>query len=147
MTAAGESPLLTPEQAAERLGLHVKTVRRHIREGRLAAVKVGKRYRVPREALEAFPGAPSESFVAQTPRTEASTIVGIDGVSRHTADRLTTLLLASTREKRGSQGQGPLQVECVHCPERSRLKVVCHGDLATVLAVLALVNLSLEDAR
>lgn len=99
-------PLLTPEQAAERLGLHVKTVRRHIREGRLAAVKVGKRYRVPREALVAFPRAPPESPVAQRPLTEASTVVGIDGLNQHAADRLTTLLLASAREGTAPRGKG-----------------------------------------
>ena len=146
MTVSSE-PLLTPEQAAERLGLHVKTVRRHIREGRLTAVQVGKRYRIPREALEAFSRAPLESPVAQRPLTEASTILGIDGVSRRAADRLTTLLLASAREGHGRDGSGPLRVECVHYPERSRLKVVCHGDLAGVLAVLALANLLLEDRQ
>lgn len=51
---------LTPEQAARRVGVTVQTIWRWIREGRLRATPVlpeprgpsGRRYRVPREAVE-----------------------------------------------------------------------------------------------
>jgi hypothetical protein len=34
----------------------------------------------------------------------------------------------------------PLRVETLFYPERSRLKIVIHGDLATTMAILALIN-------
>ena len=50
--------LYSVEQVAERLGLHVKTVRSYVREGRLKAVRIGKQYRIAREDLEAMTGRP-----------------------------------------------------------------------------------------
>lgn len=46
--------LLTIEETARMLHVHQTTVRRHISQGRLRAVKVGKRVRVRREELERF---------------------------------------------------------------------------------------------
>ena len=50
--------LYSVEQVAERLGLHVKTVRNYVREGRLKAVRIGKQYRIAREDLAAMTGRP-----------------------------------------------------------------------------------------
>ncbi|MBN9569617.1 MAG: helix-turn-helix domain-containing protein, partial [Alphaproteobacteria bacterium] len=44
------------EQVAERLGLHVKTVRSYIREGKLNAVRIGKQYRIAHADLAALTG-------------------------------------------------------------------------------------------
>jgi excisionase family DNA binding protein len=47
--------LLTVEQAAEKLQMHVGTVRRLLRENRLPGVKVGLRqWRISAEALKQF---------------------------------------------------------------------------------------------
>lgn len=46
--------LLTVQESARILKVNPITVRRHIAAGRLAAVRVGARVRVPREALEHF---------------------------------------------------------------------------------------------
>ena len=48
------SELITAEAAATRLGLHVKTVLRFIREGRLKAHRVGRQYRILKGDLDAF---------------------------------------------------------------------------------------------
>ncbi|WP_430755374.1 helix-turn-helix domain-containing protein [Mycolicibacterium septicum] len=52
----GESPqALTPTEAAERLNLHVETVRRMLRDGELPAAKVGKRsWRIRAEVIDAI---------------------------------------------------------------------------------------------
>lgn len=53
----------TPEEAAEALKMHVVTIRRLLREGRLPGAKVGKRqWRIHREALDRFisGGGPQE---------------------------------------------------------------------------------------
>ena len=46
--------LLTVNEAAEMLNLHEITIRRHIKQGRLRAVKVGRQVRIRREDLEEF---------------------------------------------------------------------------------------------
>ncbi len=48
------SDLLTVEEVADRLRLHEMTVRRHIKAGRLRAVRAGRRVRVREEDLAAF---------------------------------------------------------------------------------------------
>lgn len=48
--------LLPAKQVAELLGVHPRAVHRDIREGQLAASKVGNRYRVPSHVVSAFLG-------------------------------------------------------------------------------------------
>ena len=46
--------IMTPQQVAEFLQLNTDTVLRLIRANELAATRVGRAYRIPREDLEAF---------------------------------------------------------------------------------------------
>ena len=134
------------DQVADLLGLHVKTVRAYVREGRLAATRIGKQYRIRRRDLEEFTGGPladEEGPRAQEPlHAEASTVVQVDGVDRDTADRVSTLLTVTGRP--GERGRAHVQV--VHDPERSRLKVVITGDLDTTATLLGYID-SLTGGR
>lgn len=47
-------PLLTPEEVAEILRLDLRTVRRHLRDGVLVGIKVGRVWRVRPADLDAF---------------------------------------------------------------------------------------------
>ena len=139
MTRSAQDLLFTPEEVARQLGLHVKTVRRYIREGGLDAVRVGKRYRVTRQSLEAFAGISlDDAGEPDTPCTDVSTIVNVEAPTRDAADSMTTMLLASVNGR--PDDRQPLRVETLFYPERSRLKIVIHGDLATTMAILALIN-------
>lgn len=64
---------LTVDQAAQRLQVHVETVRRQIKRGELQAVRRGRTLRIPESALGAVPvrsvGAPK---TAATVRAHAS---------------------------------------------------------------------------
>ena len=143
MSGSTQDLLFTPEQVATKLGLHVKTVRRYIRDGELKAVKVGKRYRVTAKALEEFSGLSTEPEAgAQRPFTEASAIVSIDELTREAADRLATLVVGAAHGRRDASD--PLHVEATYYPERERLKVVCSGDIAATTHLLALINVLLE---
>lgn len=149
MTRKSADLLLTPEQVAEQLGLHVRTVRRYIREGELEAVRVGKRYRVTPAALERFTGV---ALAAHGPEagsrrapTDVASIVQVDDLDQDAAERLTTLLMASAQGRRPAQS--PLHLETVYSPERRRLKVVCNGEITATTALLALVNTLLQDLR
>jgi excisionase family DNA binding protein len=136
--------LFTPEQVATKLGLHVKTVRRYIRDGELEAVKVGKRYRVTAKALEEFSGVSLQpDTTAQRPFAETSTIVSIDDLVPEVADRLATMVVAVAQGRRDASD--PLHVKATYYPERKRLKVVCSGDIVATTHMLALINTLLEN--
>ena len=82
-TNGDDAGFLSMDQVAEQLGLHVRTVRRYVRHGRLRAVRIGKQYRVAREALDALTGrdatppaiAAAAAGVASARHIEVSSIV------------------------------------------------------------------------
>lgn len=119
-------------EVAERLGLHVRTVRNYVRDGRLPAVRIGKQYRITHEDLEAFTGGPVPATARESTRrerrVEASSIVEIDAINPETAHRLTTHLTAAAAT-RGADDQ-PLRIQTVYDEERARLKVIVLGGLA-----------------
>ncbi|MGW4499766.1 helix-turn-helix domain-containing protein [Micromonospora sp. NPDC004336] len=129
------------EQVAERLGLHVRTVRGYIRTGRLRAVRIGKQYRIARADLDALTGRPRSARPAAA-TVEVSSIVQIDGVDRATADRLGTLVLAGAGTGR-DRGQ-PLRIQTVHDEERHRMKIVILGGATATAEVLRLLDAVLD---
>jgi len=143
----GDTEFLSVDQVAERLGLHVRTVRRYVRHGRLRAVRIGKQYRVAREALDALTGretpasAPSPA-ASGARQIEVSAIVQADGIDADTASRATTALLAATNGRRDQTD--PLRIDTIYDPARARLKVVLHGSPATTASLLKFINAYLE---
>ncbi|MGW5649537.1 helix-turn-helix domain-containing protein [Saccharopolyspora sp. NPDC003752] len=127
------------EQVADRLGLHVRTVRGYIRSGRLKAVRIGKQYRIARADLEALTGRPQPPSGRPAGAVEVSSIVQIDGVDRAAADRIGTLVQA---EANGAPH--PLRIQTVHDEERSRLKIVILGGAAATAELLNLLHAVLE---
>ncbi|MET8356351.1 helix-turn-helix domain-containing protein [Micromonospora sp. NPDC005171] len=125
------------EQVADRLGLHVRTVRGYIRSGRLRAVRIGKQYRIAAGDLDTLTG--------QTPATtptrgqaEVSSIVQVDGVDRAAADRLGTLVLTSANT--GHDQANPLRVQTVYDEHRHRMKIIILGDPAATAELLHLLD-------
>jgi excisionase family DNA binding protein len=138
--------LLSVEQVAERLGLHVKTVRGYVRDGRLRATRIGKQYRITREDLEALTGrpqsAPGRDTVRRQRHVEVSSIVEIDAISPDASTRLTNGLLGAAKGRRA--GDEPLRIESIYDEARARLKVVAVGGLHANADLLALVGILLE---
>ncbi|WP_433244383.1 helix-turn-helix domain-containing protein [Streptosporangium sp. CA-135522] len=136
------------EQVAGHLGLHVRTVRGYIRDGRLKAVRIGKQYRIARADLEALTGRPQPAPAPLTggltggARVEVSSIVQIDDVDRVAADRLGTLILAWANTSRDPAR--PVRVQTVHDEERNRMKIVILGDTATTADALRLLEAVLD---
>ncbi|MEV6061218.1 helix-turn-helix domain-containing protein [Nocardia asteroides] len=129
--------LYSVEQVADLLGLHVRTVRSYVRDGKLPAARIGKQYRIAHDELEAFTGLPIPAPQPAEPadrHADVSCIVEIDGVDRGTADRITTLLTASAATR--GHGDRPLRVETGYDPARSRLKVILLGGLADTARLL-----------
>ncbi|MBQ0900426.1 helix-turn-helix domain-containing protein [Micromonospora sp. U21] len=125
------------EQVADRLGLHVRTVRGYIRSGRLRAVRIGKQYRIAAGDLDALTGQ-TRAAATTTAAAEVSSIVQIDGVDRAAADRLGTLVLASANT--GHDPANPLRVQTVHDEERHRMKIIILGDPAATAELLHLLD-------
>jgi len=126
------------EQLASMLGLHVRTVRGYVREGRLKAVRIGKQYRIAAADLEEFTGGPLPAPARRHRHVEVSSIVQIDAISPTAMSRLTTTVMASIQGRSGADA--PLRVESVYDEERATLKIIVLGDLATVAELLNLIE-------
>ncbi|MEH0973797.1 helix-turn-helix domain-containing protein [Micromonospora sp. CPCC 205546] len=133
--------MFSVEQVAERLGLHVRTVRGYIRTGRLRAVRIGKQYRIARADLDALTGRPAPARAVGT-AMEVSSILQIDGVDRAAADRLATLVLAAANTSHHPAHR--LRIQTVHDEERNRMKIVILGDASATADVLRLVDAVLD---
>ena len=123
----------TVDQVAELLGLHVKTVRNYVRDGRLRAVRIGKQYRISRQDLAAFTGTPVPPPARR--HAEVSSIVQVDGLGRHEMDRVSTMVMGAL----AGRPQG-LRVEFVYDEERALLKIVVLGGLEATAQVLRIVD-------
>ncbi len=134
--------LYTVERAAERLGVHAKTVLRFIHDGRLRATRIGKAYRILRSDLDAFAGvAPGASATA----ARATAIVDIADTSMELSRRLATALQAMVMSNEARPQ--PIQLDTVYDPERRHLKVVIIAAPADAAALLRHLDGLLEAFR
>ncbi|MCP3135929.1 helix-turn-helix domain-containing protein [Pyxidicoccus xibeiensis] len=136
----------TAEQVADLLDLHVRTVRAYVRDGRLKATRIGKQYRIAREAIEALTGHPlsAPEPVRRHRHVEVSSIVEIDAIAPEAAMRIANGVVAAANGR--DPGEGPLRVDTLYSPERARLKLILTGPLADTTRLLQLVNTYLEGA-
>lgn len=135
-----EPAFYSPEQVADRLGLHVRTVRNYVRDGRLKAVRIGKQYRIAREDLAALTGRedpPDRPGAAADPHIDVSSIVHVDAIGRELADRISIALLAAAKGR--DKSDDPLRVDTVYDDERDRLKVMLTGSIGTTAVLLKLI--------
>jgi excisionase family DNA binding protein len=124
------------EDVADRLGLHVRTVRNYVREGRLEAVRIGKQYRVSHANLQALTGGPSPSGGRQV---EVTSVIDVDGIDAAAAERLATFVTGLPKPVRAPH------VDVVHEPERDRLKVIVVGSVEANVELLRLVGAMVEE--
>ena len=138
--------LLSVDQVAERLGLHVKTVRGYIRDGRLRATRIGKQYRITRADLEVLTGRPATESEADTVRRQrhvsVSSIVEVDAISPGGVE--------PDHESSARRGQGSPRRRSRAADrndlrrERARLKLVVIGGLRENADLFALLRMLLE---
>ena len=138
--------LFSVEQVAERLGLHVRTVRRYVREGRLRARRIGKQYRIARADYEVFTegtadGAPGDADRALA--IDASSILTVEPIGRDRADALLQVLLAAAAAR--AAGEEPMRVHTAYDAARRRLKIVALGGLAASAELLRTVEAALRE--
>jgi excisionase family DNA binding protein len=143
--------MYSAEEAAQILGLQVRTVRNYVREGRLPGVRIGKQYRISRVDLDAFtaggtarPAVVGGQFGVEGPRatevtTEVSSVVQVDGIGEAGSDRLQRTLAAATLAALADGGQ--LRVEPLYDAERRRLKLIIVGSVGEAVELLRVVEL------
>jgi excisionase family DNA binding protein len=135
--------LYSLEQVAERLGLHVRTVRSYVRGGRLKAIRIGKQYRVTHEALEELAGPTrARDAVPRHREVEVSSVIQIDAVSQDTARRVTNHLVGAAKASYGHSS--PLRVETIYDQERAQMKVIVIGSLPDAADLFRLLSAILE---
>ena len=140
--------LYSVEQVAGRLGLHVRTVRNYVRDGRLKAVRIGKQYRIAAEDLAAMTGRPA-AFETEPIRrerhVEVSSIVEIDVISPEAANRVTNLLLGAANMRRSLEER--LRIETIYDAERGRLKVIVVGSMESNASTFRMIQAVLEEEK
>ena len=124
------------DDVAALLGLHVRTVRNYVRDGRLSAVRVGKQYRIPKDAVDELIGNDAPSAPAR--RVEVTAILAIDNVDVPTLSRLSTLVTGALGNR--SAGDSQLHVETVYDEHRRSVKIIAIGGPADTANVVSLVG-------
>jgi excisionase family DNA binding protein len=138
-----ESRMYSLDQVAERLGLHVRTVRAYVRTGRMKAIRIGKQYRVTREELEAIVGASNlPEAVSRRRRAEASSVVQMDAVTENMALRVADHLRSVV--KRPRDDDSALRVETIYDVGHAHLKVIVIGSLSAAANIFALLGAILD---
>ena len=137
----------SPEQVAEQLGLHVRTVRRFIHEGKLKAARIGKQYRIHARDFSDFVGTNDPQRLTTTVnrrrRVIVSTTVDIEAISKEETYRVTTSLMGAFKSSRNEQSGKRL--DCIYYEEQGRLRIVINADLHDTNAVLGLINGLVND--
>ena len=97
----------------------------------MRAGRIGKQYRVAREAVDALTGrspAVTSAAPAGERHVEVSSIVHVDAIDLDTANRIATALLAAAKGRPDTPD--PLRIDTVYDPARARLKVFLSGSVA-----------------
>ncbi len=139
--------LYTADDVAARLNLHVKTIRRYIRDGRLKAKRIGKGYRIARADLDAFAGssAAADEPVVRTRQVIASSIVDVDVISPDESHRITTLIMAALNARKG-EPDFP-RVDSIYYLEHARLRITITASPTLTCDLLRTINALLEHGR
>lgn len=124
------------DDVADRLGLHVRTVRNYVREGRLSAVRIGKQYRVSEADLRALTGGGGGS--SRPRRIEATSVLDVDGIDPDAAERLEALIRGLPKGPRAPH------VDVVREPDR--LKVIVVGSVEATAELLRFVGAMAGEA-
>lgn len=136
----------TIDQVAERLGMHHKTIRKFITEGRLRANKVGKQWRISGHDLSVFMesndvsiGNPNnvdneiEFSTSEVDRNRAmnkadvSTVVDMIEVDLDECRRISNMLLAVMNSRDPKMSRSTIRIK--HDPKEKNLKVMLWGDI------------------
>jgi excisionase family DNA binding protein len=133
------------EEAAKILGLHPKTVRRLIHDGRLKAARVGRKWRIARKTLDVFLGSSTAEGSSPTPRRQAgprtmrvSAVVNIDDIDREQDLRISSTVQAVFMADAPDREQ--TRYDHFYYPEEKRSQLALWGSPSFVGNMLQLLS-------
>jgi len=154
-----EEKFYTIDQIAEKLGVHHKTIRKFITEGKLRANKVGKQWRISGHDLSIFmennnfnisskKEIENEKIEFSTSevhnksrfnKINISTVVDINEVDMDEYMRVSNTLIAIMNSKDSKMGNSTINIK--HYPKERNLKVMLWGDAEFTKEMLDLISI------
>jgi excisionase family DNA binding protein len=127
--------LYTVEETAQFLNLHIKTVRRFLREGRLKGNKIGRAWMIPAKALKEYAhGELSEEISREFPDREGKMSVSavVEFYERRSgeASRLSNSLMAMLNNKDPAWGE--TRFDFIYHPEEGKSRFIIFGSPAFI---------------
>lgn len=153
----------TIDQIAEILGMHHKTIRKFITEGRLRANKVGKQWRISGHDLSIFMENSNLSISSKVEKKgdeagisisnlvennepnkiSVSTVVDIKDIDTEEYRRISNMLLAVMNSKDSKMNNATINLK--HYKEENNLKVMLWGDIEFIKEMLDLISILMEN--
>lgn len=153
-----EEKFYTVEQIAEILGMHHKTIRKFIREGKLKANKLGKQWRISGHDLSSFmennnfktskKSEEGEKIEFSTSNVDGSnvnrkinvsTVVDMNEVSSEEYKRISNMLLAVMNSKDSKMSNSTLNIKYYEKDEN--LKLMLWGDTEFIKEMLDFISI------
>ncbi|GFZ32584.1 2-hydroxyacid dehydrogenase [Clostridium zeae] len=156
-----EEKLYTIDQVAEILGMHHKTIRKFITEGKLRASKVGKQWRISGHDLSLFmensdiqveKKKEEESLIEFSTdkinksdnqnKINVSSVVDINQLNIDEYNRISNSLLAIMNSKDPNLGLSTIKMQ--YSEKENRLRVLLWGDIKFTEEILKFIELLME---
>lgn len=160
-----ESQFYTIDKVAEILGMHHKTIRKFITEGKLAASKVGKQWRISGHDLSIFieknnvnindKNIAEESNIdfltngevkeTEKQKVNVSTVVDINDVYKEEYFRISNTLIAIMNCKDPKMGKSTINMK--YDEKENRLRVLLWGNISFIEDMLNSISMLVEQTN
>jgi excisionase family DNA binding protein len=158
-----ENQFYTIDKIAEILGMHHKTIRKFITEGKLAASKVGKQWRISGHDLSLFieknnvnikdKNIAEESNIdfltngevkdAEKQKVNVSTVVDINDVDKEEYFRISNTLIAIMNCKDPNMGKSTINMK--YDEKENRLRVLLWGNISFIEEMLNSISMLVDQ--
>ena len=159
-----ENKFYTIDQVAEILGIHHKTVRKFIKEGKLNANKLGKQWRISPLDLERFTKVEDSideseaisydeeielsnnelNFEVKN-EIKVSSVIDLEGIDSDEYSRISNMLLAVMNCKNDSLQKNTINIK--YSKNVNRLRVMLWANINTTKEVLDVIEMLREDKK
>ncbi|WP_026885556.1 helix-turn-helix domain-containing protein [Clostridium beijerinckii] len=160
-----ENQFYTIDKVAEILGMHHKTIRKFITEGKLAASKVGKQWRISGHDLSLFmeknnvninnKKTSDESSIdfltngdvkeTEKQKINVSTVVDINDVDKEQYFRISNTLIAVMNCKDPKMGKSTINMK--YDEKENRLRVLLWGNVSFIEEMLKSISMLVEQTN
>ena len=158
-----EEKFYTIDKIADLLGMHHKTIRKFITEGKLRANKVGKQWRISGHDLSVFMESNDIDISNKnkveneeitfttgqgamdkpTNKINISTVVDINEVNMDECRKISNMLLALMNSRDPKMSNSTINIK--HYPKEKSLKVMLWGDMVFTKEMLDLIELLTQN--